>query len=66
MSKRFDAIIAKNNLARLLRQIQAGEFESISELPLRQIRFDLREIEIFTGELNQPSISDIMESEHEL
>ncbi len=65
-SKHFDAIIAKNNIARVLKGLQAGEYAELNELPLRQLNFDLREIEIFIGEGNQPSISDIINSEMEL
>ncbi len=61
MSKHFDAIIAKNNIARVLRGLRAGEYESINEIPLRALHFDLREIEIYIGEMNQPSINDILE-----
>lgn len=62
-SKHFDAVIAKNNIARVLRDINVGHYEAVSDLPLRALIFDLREIEIYIGEMNQPSINDILETE---
>ena len=63
MSKHFDAVIAKNDIAKILRDIEHGEYEDLGELPLRQLWFSLREIEIYSGVMNQPAIIDIKESE---
>ena len=65
-TKHFDAIIAKNNLARTLRQINRREIADVAELPLLQMAHDLQEIERYIGEGNQPSAYDIMNSEIEL
>jgi hypothetical protein len=64
--KHFDAIIAKNQIARLVRQINRREFENINELPLNDLAFQLQEIEKYIGQGNQPSVYDIMNSEMEL
>lgn len=58
----FDAVVAKNNIARTLRALARGEYTSINELPLNQLRFDLNEIETYIGVMNQPSVDDILES----
>jgi hypothetical protein len=63
MSKKFDAIIAKNEIARWLRDTKP---EEVGHGDLHVLRYWLREIEIYIGEGNQPSISDIIESEVEL
>lgn len=52
-TKHFDAIIAKNNIARELKS---------SEPNLGYIFWCLREIEDYTGEGNQPSVSDIIDT----
>jgi len=61
--KHFDAIIAKNNIAEVIRQIEKGEFESISELPMQALEFDLATIEEYIGTGNQPSVDEVI---HEL
>ena len=64
----FDAILAKNLIARELRQylrpIYGQEFER--ELNANYIIELLKDIELYTGEGNQPSVVDIITSEVEL
>lgn len=62
-TKHFDAVIAKNRIAEFLRDAKPGE---ITYGDLSNIGFQLREIEIYIGEGNQPSISDIISGESEL
>lgn len=52
--KQFDAIIAKNNLARAVRDDRENR-SVLNEL------FQLEEIEKYTGQLNQPTVREIIE-----
>lgn len=52
--KHFKAILAKNNIAK---EIFENESESISR---KWIMSNLRDIEAYIGEGNQPSIDDII------
>lgn len=54
--KHFDAIRAKNNIARELRDLK-NLYEPVSP---QWIEYNLREIEKYIGEANQPSIEDII------
>lgn len=53
--KHFDAILAKNNIARELRDMLNGDVASISFM-----RSCLKDIEAYIGEGNQPSVEDII------
>ena len=53
--KHFNAILAKNNIAREMRDAIKGEPLSYSAL-----RHALNDIEKYTGEGNQPCIFDIL------
>lgn len=60
----FQAIFAKNEIARMIRDYINGRDTSISTARLRH---ELRIIEKYTGELNQPSVEDIITSDrHDL
>jgi hypothetical protein len=56
--KQFKAILAKNEIARALK-----EYKKHSEvLHIDYIISNLKDIEKFIGQLNQPSIDEIMDS----
>lgn len=52
----FEAIIAKNQIARDIR-------DNPNHISLTNLIFQLKEIEKFTGEMNQPSVTDILDDE---
>lgn len=56
-SKQFDAILAKNQIAEEL-----ADFKKTGELNADFILHQLREIEKYTGELNQPTVMDTYEN----
>lgn len=58
----FDAIIAKNNIAREIRDSRQHH----EEINASWVEAQLAIIEQFIGEGNQPAISDILESEYGL
>lgn len=54
--KKFNAILAKNDIAREVRDsIQHRE-----EMSTNQIMYCLNQIEAYIGEANQPSVNDII------
>lgn len=54
--KHFDAILAKNDIAREVRDsIQQGE-----RMSTNAILYALNQIEAYIGESNQPSVNDIV------
>lgn len=55
-TKHFEAILAKNDIARAIRD----SFLKPEELNLRYIVERLKDIEAYTGEANQPSVIDIL------
>lgn len=65
-TKHFDAIVAKNNLARVVRGIMRKEYAEMSELPWGQMLYDLQEIEHYLGVGNQPEVTDIVDSDIEI
>jgi hypothetical protein len=60
--KRFDAILAKNDIAREIKQLRNNQ-EPISS---NVIIYALETIEQFLGEGNQPSINDILNTTVEI
>lgn len=58
----FSAILAKNSIARML----GLEKDSISNSTQAYIMARLKEIEEYTGELNQPSVKDMYEESYDL
>lgn len=57
----FEAILAKNAIAKVLRKYKQGE-----HFPVAHVLEMLKQIEAHTGELNQPCVSDIMTSKYDL
>lgn len=55
----FDAVIAKNQIARDIR-------DNPNRISINNLIFQLKEIEKFTGEMNQPSIEEILNSNYDL
>lgn len=49
--KKFDAILAKNDIARYLRD---------NKIASEYLIYCLKQIEAYTGEANQPSVDDIL------
>ena len=71
--KHFNAILAKNNIARELRDADTGAstkngltFPSQCLVDRNTLLVLLRDIETYTGEGNQPSIDDIINSDIEI
>lgn len=57
-NKHFDAILAKNNIARIIRDL-----DTEGMVPVNSLVFQLQEIENYIGEGNQPCVKDIVEDE---
>lgn len=55
---KFRAILAKNDIAREIKDYRKGEFINVSF-----IIKSLKNIELFLGEANQPSITSILKSD---
>jgi hypothetical protein len=55
-NKHFEAILAKNNIAREIRDSERNN-EPISTSFIKNL---LKDIEAYTGEGNQPSVEDII------
>ena len=60
--KKFDAILAKNDIAREIKQLRNNQ-EPIS---FTAIKYALETIELFLGEGNQPSVNDILNTTIEI
>lgn len=58
-NKHFEAILAKNNIAREIRDCEQNNDPISTEF----IKNLLKDIEAYTGEGNQPSVEDIINSE---
>ena len=55
----FNAILAKNQIARMINKTKLGQ-----DISIAQINACLNDIEKFTGTGNQPSINDIIENDN--
>lgn len=68
--KKFNAILAKNNIAREVRDYlnSSSRSEDGSREPIfiKYIVHELKELESFLGEANQPSVADILSSDYSL
>lgn len=58
--KHFDAILAKNNIAKQLRDAEGTGTLGEVKIDRARLLFYLREIETYVGEGNQPSIMEIL------
>ena len=61
-NKHFNAILAKNNIARAIRDYKNAPQGSVEPLSIIQIISDLCVIETYMGEGNQPSVNNIYDS----
>lgn len=59
--KKFNAILAKNHIARELKQADTKE-----DLSIDYIVSCLRDIEAYLGQANQPSVDDIINSDMDI
>lgn len=60
--EKFEIILAKNRLARTIRDIFRMSNEAYNNSVPEHIKADFDEIEKATGTMNQPSARDILES----
>lgn len=63
-NEHFEAILAKNAIARGIREYKNAPVGEGEPLSIYQLIENLRAIEGFIGQGNQPSIEDIIESEY--
>jgi len=61
--KKFNAILAKNEIARELREWMNLSREEKASFGVGTIIFNLKEVERYLGESNQPSIIEIIEED---
>ena len=61
-NKHFNAILAKNDIARAIKDYKKCSNGTVDPLPIFQILSALYVIETYIGEGNQPSIQNIYES----
>ncbi len=59
MNKKFDAILAKNEIARELKNYQKNPYDLVS---LSYLVYSIKIIEKYLGEANQPSVENILKS----
>lgn len=60
----FNAILAKNEIARWLKSYYRDFNQAMKhDIPVKHIQAMLEDIEKYTGELNQPAVKDILESD---
>ena len=52
-NRQFDAVLAKNQIARDIR-------DNPNHISVTNLIFQLKEIEKYTGEMNQPSVEEIL------
>lgn len=63
-NKKFNAILAKNEIARMIREAElTGEMIGEIKLSSHQLIEHLKDIEDYLGQGNQPCIIDILEDE---
>lgn len=59
--KKFDAIIAKNEIAKIIKELQGRTLKQMREpIHFDALWFNLKEIEAFIGCGNQPSVVDFI------
>lgn len=59
--KHWNAILAKNEIARVIRNFKSGD-----PLPIKWLTDNLKLLEKFIGTSNQPSVKDILTSKYKL
>ena len=62
-TKHFHAILAKNALAREVRDGKSIKWPGVIEINAHQLQAALEDIEAHIGEANQPCVSDIINDE---